>query len=110
MKVDVDVPEMVRTADMSRNVRLENGDIVFARRAPQFFIYGEVQRAGAYRLEPEMTVQQALSVGGGLTPRGTVRGLKIDRKMADGNVQRIDAQLTDRVQPEDVVYINWSLF
>jgi len=110
VKTEIDVPEMVRSGDLSRNVRLENGDIVFVRRAPQFYIYGEVQRAGAYRLEPEMTVQQAVSVGGGITPRGTQRGMKIDRKLADGRIQRIDARPGDRLQAEDVIYVDWSLF
>jgi polysaccharide export outer membrane protein len=80
------------------------------RRAPVFYIYGEVQRAGAYRLEPEMTVQQALSVGGGVTPRGTQRGLKIHRKTPDGQVLKIDADLTDQVRAEDVIYVKESLF
>ncbi len=110
VKADIDVPGMYRTGDMSRNIGLENGDIVYVQRAPQFYIYGEVQRAGAYRLEPEMTVQQALSVGGGITPRGTQRGLKIHRKMPDGPVQRIEAGLTDQVRPEDVIYVKESLF
>jgi len=110
VKTEIDVPAMVRSGDLSRNVRLENGDIVFVRRAPQFYIYGEVQRAGAYRLEPEMTVLQALSVGGGLTPRGTQRGMKIERKASDGRVQRIDAHPGDRLQAEDVIYVDWSLF
>ncbi len=110
VKVEVDVPGMYRTGDMSRNIPLENGDVVYVQRAPQFYIYGEVQRAGAYRVEPEMTVQQAISVGGGLTPRGTQRGLKIHRKLPDGRVQKLEAGLADKVQPEDVIYVRESLF
>src|SRR5579862_5455684 len=49
----IDVPEIYRTGDMARNIRLENGDVVYVNRAPQFYLYGEVQRAGAYRLQPE---------------------------------------------------------
>jgi len=32
--------------DLSRNLQLENGDTVYVQRAPVFYIYGEVQRAG----------------------------------------------------------------
>jgi len=110
LKEEIDVPRMYRTGNMARNIRLENGDAVYVGRAPQFYIYGEVQRAGAYRVEPEMTVQQAISVGGGMTPRGTLRGLKIDRKTADGGLQRIEAKLSDKLQAEDVVYVAWSVF
>ena len=109
-KLDIDVPTMYRTGDLSRNVQLENGDAIFVQRAPVFYIYGEVQRAGTYRLEPAMTVMQALSVGGGVTQRGTDRGLKIRRKAPDGEFHTIDARLTDTLQPDDVVYVRESLF
>src|SRR6266852_8564925 len=109
-KLDINVPTMYRTGDLSRNIRLESGDTVFVQRAPVFYIYGEVQRSGVYRLEPKMIVMQALSVGGGVTARGTDRGLKIHRKTPDGNFQRIDARLTDLVEPDDVIYVRESLF
>ena len=110
LKIEVDVAGMYRTGDMSRDIALESGDTVYVPRAPQFYIYGEVQRAGAYRLAPAMTVQQALSVGGGITPRGTQRGLEISRATPDGQVRRIDARLTDKVLPGDVIRVAESLF
>jgi polysaccharide export outer membrane protein len=110
VKLDVDVPAMYRTGDLSKNLRLENGDVIFVQRAPVFYIYGEVQRAGSYRLEQGMTVMQALSVGGGMTPRGTDRGLKIRRRGSDGALRAIDARLTDLVQADDVVYVRESWF
>src|SRR5712664_1313911 len=109
-KLEIDVPTMYRTGDLSRNIQLQSGDAIFVQRAPVFYIYGEVQRAGTYRLEPDMTVMQALSVGGGVTPRGTDRGLKIRRKAPDGEFHTIDARLTDTLQPDDVIYVRESLF
>ncbi|MGB5082812.1 MAG: polysaccharide export protein EpsE [Burkholderiales bacterium] len=109
-KLDINVPGMYRTGDLSRNIRVENGDAIFVGRAPVFYIYGEVQRPGAFRLEPAMTVMQALSVGGGITPRGTDRGLRIHRRSAGGSIAKIDAQLTDPVRPDDVIYVKESLF
>ena len=97
-KLEINVPTMYRTGDLSSNLQLENGDTIF------------VQRAGSYRLEQAMTVMQALSVGGGVTPRGTDRGLKIRRRKPDGTFQAIDAHLTDPVQPDDVIYVRESLF
>jgi polysaccharide biosynthesis/export protein len=109
-KLDINVPTMYRTGDLSRNIQLQSGDTIFVQRAPVFYIYGEVQRSGVYRLEPDMTVMQALSVGGGVTPRGTDRGLKIRRKAGNGNFQTIDARLTDPLEPNDVIYVRESLF
>ncbi len=109
-KLEINVPSMYRTGDLSRNLQLENGDTIFVQRAPVFYIYGEVQRAGSYRLEQAMTVMQALSLGGGVTARGTDRGLKIRRKGPDGTFQAVDARLTDPVHPDDVIYVRESLF
>jgi polysaccharide export outer membrane protein len=48
---------------------------------------------------------QAIALGGGVTPRGTTRGVKITR-----NGNGINAGLTDQVQPDDVIYVRESLF
>ncbi len=110
VKEVIDVLEMVRTGDLSRDVDVRSDDLIYVERAHRFYIYGEVQRAGAYRLERNMTVIQALSVGGGLTQRGTERGLRIQRRDVEGNLQILDAKSSDLVQPDDVIYIKESLF
>lgn len=109
-RFEVKLPAIYGGADMSRNVELQNGDVVYVQPAPVFYIYGEVQRAGAYKVESGMSVMSALSLGGGLTPRGTVRGLKIHRRAQDGSVQTLEPQLTDVVVPNDVLYVRESLF
>jgi polysaccharide biosynthesis/export protein len=108
-KTDIDLPGMIRAGDLARNVELQPGDTIFVNRAPMVYIYGEVQKAGAYRVEPHMTVMQALAMGGGLTPRGTERGIRIHRRNGD-QVARMDAKLTDTVQSDDVIYVRESLF
>jgi polysaccharide export outer membrane protein len=109
-KQSVNLVEMVRSADMSGNLDLINGDMIYVERAPKFYIYGEVQKPGSYRLERDMTVIQALSVGGGLTPRGTERGLRIKRRSADGKQLMIDVKNDTEMKPDDVVYVKESFF
>lgn len=109
-KLEINVAEMIAKGDMSANFEIQNGDTIFVQRAPVFYIYGEVQRAGAYRLEPNMVVMHALSLGGGLTPRGSDRGLSIHRRMPDGAVRKIEAKLFETVRPDDVIYVKESLF
>lgn len=110
VKREIDVPAIFRDGDPSSNIQLQNNDIIFVERAPVFYIYGEVQRAGAYRLEPGMIVMQAMSLGGGLTPRGTERGIGIHRRLPNGEFTRIAASLTDQVRAGDIVYVRESLF
>jgi polysaccharide export outer membrane protein len=109
-KFEVDLVEMFRNGDLSRNVTLEPGDTIFVHRAPMVYVYGEVQKGGAYRLEPHMTVMQAIAMGGGITNRGTQRGLKVTRKDEKGATRDVDVRLTDAVQPDDVIYVKESLF
>jgi polysaccharide export outer membrane protein len=106
----IDVVDMVRKGELNRDYEVAGGDIIFVERAPRFYIYGEVQRPGALRLERQMTVLQALSAGGGLTPRGTERGLRVKRRDAGGKLQTIDVKGDDLLQPNDVVYVKESLF
>jgi len=108
-KVNVDMAEMFRRGDLTRNITLEPGDTIYVHKAPMVYVYGEVQKGGAYRVEPNMTVMQAIAMGGGITPRGTERGIKISRRDASG-VKRVDADLNTTVQADDVIYIKESLF
>jgi polysaccharide export outer membrane protein len=109
-KKDVDLSQMFVSGNIDSNLDLQPGDTIYVHRAPMVYVYGEVQKAGAYRLEPHMTVMQAIAMGGGLTPRGTQRGLKIHRRGDDGKVQERTARLTDEVKVDDVVYVDESLF
>jgi polysaccharide export outer membrane protein len=109
-KQTVDIIDMVRTGQLSQDAVLLANDILYVERAPRFYIYGEVQRPGAFRLERSMTVLQALSVGGGLSARGTQRGIVIKRRDAEGKQQMIDAKHDDLVQVDDVLYVKESWF
>ena len=100
----------ISVSDTSHTMRLENGDVIYVKKAPQFYLYGEVQRAGAYRLQPQMTVMQAISVGGGLTPRGTLHGLKIQRRASDGKVHTGRVDPSDAVYADDVIVVKERLF
>ena len=110
VKEVIDVLEMIRSGDLTRNLNIRSDDLIYVERAPRFYIYGEVQRPGTYRLERNMTVIQALSVGGGLTQRGTERGLRIQRRDVDGKLQILTVKSSDLVESDDVLYIKESLF
>jgi polysaccharide export outer membrane protein len=107
---DIDVIALFKPGGEANNELVQDGDIVNVSRQPMFYIYGEVQRPGAFRLEQNMSVVQALSMGGGVTARGTQRGLKILRRDASGVMQELDTQLSDPVKKDDVIYVKESLF
>lgn len=109
-RTEIDALDLMDKGDPKADFNLRNGDILYVPREPRYYIYGEVQRPGAFRLERSMTVVQALSVGGGITPRGTQKGIRILRRDGAGKMQEIEASLSDPVQKDDVIYVKESLF
>ena len=109
-KRDIDIHQALSNGSMDNNFSVSNGDIIFVPRAPMFYIYGEVQRPGAFRLEKDMTVMQAISVGGGLTVRGTERGIRVNRHGPEGKIQTLQTATTDLVKENDVIFVKESLF
>jgi polysaccharide export outer membrane protein len=106
----IDIVDMVRKGELNRDYEVAGGDIIFVERAPRAYITGEVQRPGPFRIERAMTVQQALSAGGGLTPRGTQRGVRITRKDAGGMTKTMEVKNDDLVQMDDVITVKESWF
>ena len=95
---------------LAKPFQVKGGDTIYVERGSVYYIYGEVARAGSYRIEPNMTVMQAIAASGGITPRGSERRLKLRRTGADGKVVETDARLKDLVKPDDVIYVRESLF
>ena len=106
----VDLPGLFRGDSREDDVTILNGDVIYVERAPMVYIYGEVQRPGAMRLEHDMTVMQALAAGGGLTLRGTEKGLRVNRRSADGSMQVLQPKMDSLLRDGDVVYVQESLF
>ncbi len=106
----IDIPSLFLTEGQDGDIVLQGGDTVYVHRAPVFYIYGEAQRPGAFRIEREMTVMQALAQGGGPTARGSEKRLRLHRKIANGSLQQIEPELTDPVLPNDVIYVKESIF
>lgn len=89
---------------------LRGGDSLYVPPADQYYIYGEVKAPNMYRLEPGMTVVQAIARSGGITPRGSERRIEIKRRKPDGNYVTTDADLGDPLRPDDVVRIKERIF
>ena len=110
-RLEVDLPTIFAPGGKDKDILILNGDAVWVDRQPIVYIYGEVQRPGPMRLERGMTLMQTLATGGGLTLRGTAKGIRVHRKGDDGKVQLITAPtLDDAMRDGDVVYVRESLF
>lgn len=106
----IDIPALFATQSSQQDITLAAGDTLFVNKAPVFYIYGEAQKPGPYRVERGMTVMQALAAGGGVTPRGSQNRLVLHRKDIHGQVVEAKPALNDLVRPDDVIFVRESLF
>jgi polysaccharide biosynthesis/export protein len=91
------------------DVVLMDGDIINIPKAQTFFITGQVRNGGSFVLEPGMTVQQAIALAGGLTERGSDRGIKVSR-VVNGKSAEVTLELDDKVQANDTINIRQRFF
>jgi len=108
---EIDIAALFEANGYEHDIAVAGGDVIYVERAPTFYVYGEVNRPGSYRLERGMTLRQALARGGGPTQRGTERNLRLHRRGADGSVQVINRpKLEEPARADDVLHVGESLF
>lgn len=109
-KQELDLRAYMENGQNIAPFKMRQGDVVYVPKAPLFYIYGEVQRPGGYRIEPDISVVRALPIGGGLTLRGTENGIVVKRKNGSGDLQEVDVELDDAVLKDDVIYVGERWF
>lgn len=92
-----------------QNIVLQDGDTIYVPKAQTFYVTGQVRNPGSYVLDPGMTVLQAISLAGGLSERGSDRGIKIIR-IVDSKRKEIDVKQTDIVLPNDTIQVRQKFF
>jgi polysaccharide export outer membrane protein len=107
---EIDFPKVFASTGSEDDFGLENGDSIWVDRAPQIYMYGEVQRPGAQILLRDTTLLQALASAGGLTLRGTERGIRIHRRDESGQTKVIQLDMNDKLKANDIIYVKESLF
>ena len=84
---------------------IQPGDKLFVGAAPNFYIYGQVNAPGSYRIERGMTLRMALARGGGLTERGSAGRLSVFR-----NGQKVRVDLDTVLRGGDTVVVGERFF
>jgi polysaccharide export outer membrane protein len=73
------------------------------------FLLGEVTLPGQYPYVPHMTVENAIAIAGGFTPRAYRSDVRIDRPVGSGVVRK-RASLLARVRPGDTIFVKERWF
>lgn len=109
--IRVDLADLLSGRSMLNNLTLQDGDIVVVPKSEPVFVTGFVHTQGPVRVRRNTTVLQALSMAGGLTERGTTRGIKIQR-IVDGKKKDVPVKdiNTDIVRPGDTLVVPARIF
>jgi polysaccharide export outer membrane protein len=94
---------------MKQNVELRDGDTIFVPRAETAFVFGEVRSPGAFPIQKDTTVLQALSLAGGVTEHGALNRIKAVR-LIKGQRTDVKVELTDTVKPGDTIMVPEKYF
>ena len=97
-------------ADKLRQGYLRDPDVsVEIDRYRPIFVMGEVGAAGQYSYVPGLTVQKAIAIAGGFTPRANQESVDITRDI-NGKVMTGRVVTSDPLLPGDTVYVRERLF
>jgi polysaccharide biosynthesis/export protein len=109
-RLPVDLKGLSAGSASISTLKLQGGDSVYVPRADQYYIYGEVTAPNMYRLEPGMTVIEAVARAGGVTVRGSERRIEIKRAGKDGKYEIIHAKPDDHIAADDVIRVKEAIF
>ena len=107
----------ISPAELARSVgaRLKNGFIrephvaIEVESYRPFFILGEVTYPGQYAFVPNMTIETAVAIAGGFTPRAYHFNVKLMRNVG-GQAYRVAVPLNYAVRPGDTITIEERWF
>jgi len=97
-------------ADGLRGDYLVNPDVtVSIRQYRNFFLNGEVNRPGGYPYQPGLTLEKALALAGGLSPRAARRKIVVKRA-GEFTEEAVGIGMSDPVHAGDVITVPPSFF
>ena len=99
----------LESGTLKKNIELRDGDTIFVPRAETVYVFGQVKNPGAYAIQKDTTVLQALSLAGGVTEHGAMNRIRIVR-IVNGEKKELKVKLTDVVQPGDTIIVPERFF
>lgn len=108
--ITIDLKKLVEKGELSLDIPINNGDRIYVKKAPVFYVSGEVQKPDAYKLERGTTIIKAITLAGGFTDKAAPTKVKIVRKVDDREEVSERVKMDALVHPEDVIVVPESFF
>jgi polysaccharide export outer membrane protein len=99
----------LQSGALSQNIALRDGDTIFVPRSESVYVFGQVKNPGAYAIQRNTSVLQALSLAGGVNERGATGRIRIVR-IEKGKTVEVRVKLTDIVRPGDTIIVPERFF
>ncbi len=93
------------TGDANQDPFVQAGDKIYAPAAEMFYISGKVNSPGGYAVTNGITVSMAIAKAGGLGENGSNKKVDVTR-----GGKKVKLNLTDKVEPGDVIVVGEKLF
>jgi len=111
--ITIDLHELMEQCNLSLNIVLHSGDIISVPQAERFFVYGHVNKPGAFNLSKPTTVLEAVALAQGVDyERGSPEYCVLKRHQQGGSEELIPIDLEAirkgkksnlYLQPNDIV-------
>ena len=88
---------------------LQEDDTIYIPRADFYYVLGEVNKPGQYKLEKDTTVLKAITTAGGNTKKANLKRITVVREI-DGKERELPAELFQSIQPDDIIRVPESFF
>jgi polysaccharide biosynthesis/export protein len=108
MAIHVDL-ERLMVGELPRPIQVLSGDTIYIPRATFYYISGEINRPGRYRLERDTTIAKALTVAGGPT-RFAAKSRMTVQRIVGGERKEFHVEPNNILQSDDVLTIPQSVF
>lgn len=85
------------------NIVMRDGDSVILAKEQKFTMSGQVRQPSQYTWEKGITVRVAIALAGGMSDRGSTRGIRVFREDEKGQKKWFNIGMDDLVQPGDII-------
>ncbi|MFT6050896.1 MAG: polysaccharide export outer membrane protein [Halioglobus sp.] len=105
------MPELEKhIADGLRGDYLINPEVIVSmKQYRSFFLTGEVNRPGSYLYQPGLTLEKALALASGLSPRAAHKKIVVKRASGSSSAE-LSIKMSDPVYAGDVITVPQSFF
>lgn len=104
-EMKLEVEGLVR-GDDTKDPLLRPGDTLYVPDTDVYYMSGQVNRPGAFPIQPNLTIRQALVLAGGVTATGSQNKVGLVRNGA----KEVDADTSQIIQKNDIIVVKERLF